>query len=340
MLFLALILALQLCAVAPKKKSKNLPSVALCLITRDEEIDLDEWISYHHSIGVSGVIIFDDNSDKSALADPAIFKWARSGFIREYSYFMDEEAPNPQLFAYQACLEVYGDHFDFMGFIDTDEFVVLHNSTQLLPEFLSEYTEYGGVVLNEMFFGSSGHKQRPDGGILRNYKKCARTNLIKSFVMPSKCAGIGVTPHFFNYFSGHYAVDVHKQRVNEAWNPTLGKVTVFNHKDIPEYLYGKAYIYHFVVKSEEDFRKKMLRGSGDGMGRDLPFFHMINSQTNSECEFAKHRNVSWQLRYNLHDRHWYVPKRDGRSHQIIGEKQVIDVGATNASRIFRAVVRS
>ena len=209
--------------------AEQLPSVALCLITRDEEVDLEEWISYHHSIGVSAVIVFDDNSDKSALADPAIFKWARSGFIKEYSYFMDEEAPNPQLFAYQACLEVYGDHFDFMGFIDTDEFVVLHNDTQLLPEFLAEYTKFGGVALNEMFFGSSGHKDRPAGGVLGNYKKCAPTNLIKSFVMPSKCAGIGVTPHFFNYFPGHYAVDVNEQRVPEAWNPQLGKITVFNH---------------------------------------------------------------------------------------------------------------
>jgi hypothetical protein len=74
---------------------------------------------------------------------------------------MDEEAPNPQLFAYQACLEVYGDHFDFMGFIDTDGFVVLHNDTQLLPEFLAEYTKFGGVALNEMFFGSASKGSAP-----------------------------------------------------------------------------------------------------------------------------------------------------------------------------------
>ncbi len=331
-LFLCQGLFLALVVITVARQPKGFPSVALCLITRDEEIDLEEWISYHHSIGVTAVIIFDNNSDKSALADPKVFRWARTGFVKEYSYFMDEEAPNPQLFAYQACLNVYGDHFDFMGFIDTDEFVVLHNDTELLPEFLSGYTKFGGVVFNEMFFGSSGHKARPTGGVLENYNKCAPTNLIKSFVMPSKCAGIGVTPHFFNYYQGHYAVDVNKRPVHEAWNPELGKITVFNHQDIPDYLYKKAYIYHFVVKSEEDFRKKMARGSGDGMGRDMPFFHSINSQANQECKHALHRNVSWELRYNLHQRHWYVPARDSRSHQIVGEERVVDRERRGRSR--------
>lgn len=34
---------------------------------------------------------------------------------------------------------------------------------QSLPEFLNKYKDYGGVVVNWMLFGSSGHVKRPPG---------------------------------------------------------------------------------------------------------------------------------------------------------------------------------
>lgn len=34
---------------------------------------------------------------------------------------------------------------------------------QSLPKFLAGYKDYGGVVLNWMLFGSSGHVKRPEG---------------------------------------------------------------------------------------------------------------------------------------------------------------------------------
>ena len=37
---------------------------------------------------------------------------------------------------------------------------------QSLPQFLSAYEEYGGLVLNWMMFGSSGHISRPKGIII------------------------------------------------------------------------------------------------------------------------------------------------------------------------------
>lgn len=49
--------------------SLDRPTVALCLATRDESVDLYEWIEYHKSIGVSNVIIVENNSSKASIDD-------------------------------------------------------------------------------------------------------------------------------------------------------------------------------------------------------------------------------------------------------------------------------
>jgi hypothetical protein len=50
----------------------------------------------------------------------------------------------------------------FLGFIVSDEQKVS------IPLMLSNYTQYGGVALSWVMFGSSGYDKRPEGGV-RNY---------------------------------------------------------------------------------------------------------------------------------------------------------------------------
>lgn len=86
------------------------------------------------------------------------------------------------------------------GFIDADEFIILHDE-MWLPGVLEEYTQYGGLVLYWKLFGSSGHVQRPAEGVLRSYTKCslappeirsnlktiARTDACKEVVIVHQC---------------------------------------------------------------------------------------------------------------------------------------------------------
>lgn len=41
--------------------------LAMCLVVKDQEDDLREWVDYHHSIGVEKFYIFDDNSSIPSL---------------------------------------------------------------------------------------------------------------------------------------------------------------------------------------------------------------------------------------------------------------------------------
>ena len=296
----------------------DLPSVCLCLVTRDEMEDLGEWIAYHHSLGVSHVIIFENNSENSSLSDPDIMKWARSGFIKSYNYFMENSEPNNQLYAYKTCLKQFGHQFDFMGFIDTDEFVVIKDRNSTLPQVLEPYKSFGGLVVNSMFLGSNGHISRPTGGVLSNYNKCVYSNLVKSFVVPKHTQDTGPTPHAFKYNQGFFAVDVAKKFVDSAWNPRGNGLSMYG-RSVGDHLFEKIFINHYIVKSLADYKRKMRRGSGDGAARGLHFFHEMNSLAVNNCSYLElPRSPNPELFFDRRSGGWVQVDRDPVHHQITG----------------------
>lgn len=86
----------------------------------------------------------------------------------------------------------------WLAFIDADEFIVLQEPQYTRPSweqqqqrdgqasgsssasskvhdintFLQQYEQYGGLGVNWVIFGSSGHTRRPQGGVLVNYHAC------------------------------------------------------------------------------------------------------------------------------------------------------------------------
>lgn len=76
-------------------------------------------------------------------------------------------------------------------------------------------------------------------------------------------------PHHFNYTSGKYAVDEHFQRVD-------GPV----HKSATR---DKIALHHYVLKSEEEYREKMERGSAMGNHKPFSFFTAVNNETTEYC---------------------------------------------------------
>lgn len=251
-------------------------SVGLCLIIKDENKDLLEWIDYHKSIGVTNIIIVDDNSSTSALNDIMPHVW--SGFLLHYSYLTRPmNSRNNQMYAYNYCIKNFASHFSHMGFIDTDEFIVLVNRSSTILDLIEPYRAHGGLTLNWKLIGSNGHIKRPNGGVLKNYYKCKKNKHVKTivnteFVIAPK------RPHDFSYHEGFFAVDVNYNRVDGPFN------------DPKDNLYQVAYVNHYILKSYEDFNQKRLRGSGDG-GRIHPSaFQVLNDSTWDACELLRPHN--------------------------------------------------
>jgi hypothetical protein len=218
---------------------------AICAVIKDE-MDLHEWVSYHHRMGC-GHFYLHDNSPKNSTVTSASIQL--KDFINRNIVSMKDISAvvAPQLGVYHRCIREHRLKHQFIGMIDADEFIVTRDDCSI-PSILRLYEAYGGLALSWMMFGSSGHIKRPSGGILQNYRNCTMVDHVKSIVNTNYAVSHYGNPHQFHYSHGKYAVDSDFLKVNSHINgprPSLFKIIYLNH-------------YH--LKSLEDFTRIRKRG--------------------------------------------------------------------------------
>ena len=128
----------------------------------------------------------------------------------------------------------------------------------------------------QVVFGSSGHIRRPTGQhTFHAYTRCIwpqPTGLIqiKSIVNTAFVTDISGNSHQFQYVVGKTAVNEnHFPVVDTPW--TEGATVT------------KIALYHYQLKSLEEFSRKAERSSGDGTHKRLDFFIAKDSQATALC---------------------------------------------------------
>jgi len=230
----------------------------LCLIVKDENKYLQEWVDYHTLIGVERFIVYDNGSNIS-VRETLVEDIARGRVI-----VIDFPGKKAQMTSYAHCLHFYGKHAQWIGFIDIDEFIVPKTTTDL-REFLEDYEAFGAIAIHWVIFGASGHKKEPQGPQYKNFIKETENDFppnhyVKSIVQPRYTVyPMGV--HYFHHFPKHPVV-------NENFLPISGFDTPRSAK--------KIQLNHYFCRSEEEFRRKLKRGDaiyGEITSKDMNFFY-------------------------------------------------------------------
>ncbi|KAI7840766.1 hypothetical protein COHA_005580 [Chlorella ohadii] len=262
------------------RAERQQPSVAICVAIKDQAVDVREWVYYHRAIGVDKFYIWDTGSKPPLLN--AVKDFVHEGLVH-YEY--DDKVPpkpgthGPQVALYDRCLERWGSRHEFMAFIDTDEFLVLRDGTPDLPTLLKDYMEYGGLVVNWQVFGSGGLKLRPKGNSMMSYWRCnaqdhAENRHVKSIVRTVCAEESSTDPHHFYYKETPKCTPVNTR--NQA---VLGPKS-------PTPALERVGLYHYAIKSLDDFIQKMARGSGMGNVKTIAFFEYVDNFTDSYCPDA------------------------------------------------------
>lgn len=218
--------------------------LSLCLICKDENDYLPEWLDYHILMGVDRFYIYDNESSTSLRESLQHY------IARRWVIVVDIPGRAQQLAAYDHCLQTFGTNTFWLGFIDTDEFLVPKNSHDLKAT-LAEFESYGGVAVSSLFFGSNGHASRPPEGQIAGYTTCVHESfneydLVKSIIRPS-CVVMPNSPHDFIFREGFYCVNENSVRVDGQHFP----VSV-----------GKLQLNHYYCRSEQEIQRKLKRGRG------------------------------------------------------------------------------
>lgn len=225
---------------AIQKKRGTPEGVALFCRVCNEARFLAEWIEYYLAAGVRHFFFYESFSSDNYLE--VLRPFIDRGLItllNDWPYIPVSPA------AEHDCILRAAGRFEWVGFLDSDEFVVIKDHRSL-GEFLSDYRQVPAVCLHWVFFGSNGHKQRPSGPVIYEYtRRDARINIhVKPFVQPQQVTRCR-NPHSWYYRGMQFAV-------NENFSKIGGSLSA------PPSA-SKAWINHYHHKSEEDYLAKMRR---------------------------------------------------------------------------------
>jgi Domain of unknown function. len=192
------------------KKKYNLGIVA---IAKNEQDYIKEWIAFHKVQGVEKIILYNNDSTDNMVEEIKPF------IDDDYVIYHEIHGTKQQLNAYNDALKNYSKLFKYLAFIDCDEFLFPVNDNETVLSVIEKTMKMdrnaGGICVNWVMFGSSGHKTKPNG------------LLIDNFLWRSKLPGIGA------------------RWIKTICNPDL--VIRFNHPHYPKYKRG---IYNITPKGD------------------------------------------------------------------------------------------
>ena len=225
--------------------------LAMVTMVRYDAPYLAEWIDHHADLGFQHFYIY-NHHDNSEISE--IVRSYPPHFITEISwsgaYEADTAWAEPFLsvnsHCYTQCPQMmhaalkYGDHWEWMGFFDADEFLCpmtdasLHDILDKAEQ--GEYCERpyertAALQIKGKWFGTSGHRQLQQGSVLDNYTRCeaGHTCGYKCFVQPHTVTGTAI--HYWDVtgqtsrvpdnvlrFNHYRAISAHKRRVGRKFD--------------------------------------------------------------------------------------------------------------------------
>ena len=212
--------------------------IAICLIIKDENEYLQEWLDYHRSIGIDHFFIYDNESKIPVKSDDdiTVTLWTDNNHASQCRAYLD-------------CCKKHSD-YDYIAFIDTDEFIIMKDYTNLKDYIQNLPVKFDGFGLSWRFYGQPKlyfEERKP----MVDYIYYHEDKHIKSIVNPKKVVNF-LTPHNARLTSGAY-IDELGNRINGPWNTHTSKT---------------IWIKHTWTRSLPEFREKLARGSGDKIVRE------------------------------------------------------------------------
>lgn len=238
---------------------------AICCIVKNEPINyLKEFISHHLSIGFDKVFLYNNNNSIEEQQDD--FKLLQNTFKDRLDiiYF---EGKCKQFDAYIDCTEKHKEEFDWIAYIDADEFIEVERAS--IKDILKDITA-PALGLNWQIFGTGEYNNVSQ---IESFTKGTDLSFepnkhVKVIAQPKEITLIN-NPHNFYFKDDRKAVNILGEEIDTYYTKTpVNKI---------------AWINHYYCRTEKDKQIKLQRGRADA---DIPYdksiFDNIDNNTYSE----------------------------------------------------------
>lgn len=221
-------------------------NAAVCLLIKDENEYINEWLSWHSGIGFQHFYIY-DNGSKVPIEESVEERY------KPYCTFIDfsGEHENTQLECYADALEKYGGDVKWLAFIDTDEFIRPMTGEDI-NSFLARFEDHDGLYVRWVVYNANSLWEKDSRPQRERFTRVSghrpKKPFGKSIVRPEKVKCMGT--HFPTGVLGQYdMMDGSGRYMKTAF-------AEFSPDD-------KIVIDHYFTRSYEEWQEKAARGSCD-----------------------------------------------------------------------------
>lgn len=260
---------------------------AVCAVVRLENLYIKEWVEHYKELGFDNIILYDNNNPDEDDLNDVIGDYIKSGYVIIINV---KGLKGFQVHAYNHCINMFKNKFDWIGFFDIDEFLTLteHNTIQ---EYLNTFEDtVDSIAFNWMIYGDNDLVYYEDKPVKERFKEPNELNICNGYDFPendhikviintgkNKNIRFKWTPHSIENTKDPRTADNKKRE---------DPLSPFNHNAV----YNPAYIKHYYSKTIDEFyRFKYKRGCPDIDKNPYTFdrFFKINKKTPEKLEYIK-----------------------------------------------------
>lgn len=288
----------------------NSLNIVICTIARKENLYIKEWVDYHLLIGFSHIYIFDNNR----TGEERISDILGNEYEDKVTIVPIHDIDYPQMYVYNEFYLKY--IFDWVAFIDVDEFITLSNKFDNISGFINSMpTKFDAIYLNWMCYGDNNHLDKTESGVIERFVKplpykfavynLFGKNPLNNTVKTLVRAGADYLPETPHTGKGSFSV----------CNSTFAEIN--NDNPFQPFTFENCYIRHYISKSIGEYiTQKLRRGVVDGPNTKYStwMFFKFNRVTISKLIYRSKLlkkfgiqeslpNIRWWLRHFVE---WYV----------------------------------
>lgn len=255
----------------------NKLEIWVCAVAKMEELYIREWIIWNKKIGITHIIIGDNNDSNYHIPlQPIIQDFIDEGYVELIN---KNDIKCVQNNFYKEIYQLRKQEFDFIGFIDVDEFIELPSYENNINNFLSDskFVNYDAIIIpwlnygdnDQLYYENKPLKERFTNPILKDQsgikyfiKSLPNVLYLTSFHTPLLAKTINkYSIKVCDSLGDENFLKVKKNNQNDRFTQIYVKNKNY---------YNNAYISHYITKSTEEYIKyKVLRGRADRYDQNI-----------------------------------------------------------------------
>lgn len=273
--------------IKPRFSNKNIDysyiqkkfSICICSICKNENLYIKEFVEYYLKLGIDKLIIYDNNENDGENVREILTEYIRNNFVDVIDV---RGLSSIQIPIYNYCYRKNKNFYDWIGFIDIDEYLFIEDNQTIKKYLYNEsFNKCQTVFFNWIMYNDNNLVKYDNRSLRERFtfpslkstqgKSFVRGNIDNLIITTTQIPGINI----FHFCNSNGELIYPKNFMNNR----------FERKP-------KAYIKHYYTKTAEEFCYKLKKGHAHfhknhkqyqtSIRERIKLFFKLNKKTNEK----------------------------------------------------------